>query len=33
MLALLIVLTFIVAVTLDHLLPRKPIPIMAEGPV
>ena len=33
MLALLIVLTFIVAVTIDHLLTRKPIPIVAEAPV
>lgn len=31
MLALLIVLTFIAAVTIDHLLTRKPIPIKAEA--
>ena len=32
MLALMIVLTFLVAVTIDHLLTRKPIPIKAETP-
>lgn len=32
MLALLIVLTFIAAVTIDHLLNRNPIPIKAEAP-